>query len=80
VDVEQRIPKVTARLGCVFRSHPICRKLAAVPGIGPLTATALLAAVGHPHGFQNGRHLAAWLGPVQPSHCSAAGRPVCHMK
>jgi transposase len=73
VDVERRITKVTERLEHVFRAHPVCRKLAAVPGIGPLTATALLAAVSHPHQFQNGRHLAAWLGLV-PRHCASGGR------
>ena len=44
VQLEQRIANVTQRLDRVFRGHPVCRKLAAVPGIGPLTATALLAA------------------------------------
>lgn len=73
VDVEGRITKVTARLEHVFRAHPVCRKLATVPGIGPLTATALLAAVSQPQMFQNGRHLAAWLGLV-PRHCASGGR------
>jgi len=70
VDLEQRIAKVTQRLERVFRGHPVCRKLAAVPGVGPLTATALLAAVSRPHVFQNGRHLAAWLGLVPAQHSS----------
>ena len=37
-----------------------------------MTATALLAAVSRPHVFQNGRHLAAWLGLV-PRQCSSGG-------
>jgi transposase len=73
VELEQRIAKVTQRLDRVFRAHPVCRKLAAVPGIGPLTATALLAAVGRPQAFRNGRHLAAWLGLV-PRQCSSGGK------
>jgi transposase len=72
VELEQRIAKVNQRLDRVFRAHPVCRKLAAVPGIGPLTATALLAAVSRPHVFQNGRHLAAWLGLV-PRQFSSGG-------
>jgi transposase len=72
VELEQRLAKVTQRLDRVFRGHPVCRKLAAVPGVGPLTATALLAAVSRPHTFQNGRHLAAWLGLV-PRQCSSGG-------
>ena len=59
----------------VYRAHPVCRKLAAVPGIGPLTATAVLAPVGRPQAFQNGRHLAAWLGLV-PRQYSSGGKEI----
>src|SRR5574340_591051 len=72
VELEPRLATVTQRLDRVFRAHPVCRKLAAVPGIGPLTATALLAAVSRPHVCQNGRHLAAWLGLV-PRQFSRGG-------
>ena len=61
VELEQRITKVNQRLDRLFNTHPVCRKLAAVPGIGPLTATALLATVGRPQAFHNGRHLSACL-------------------
>ena len=74
VEVEQRIVRVNQRLDRIFKAHPVCRKLAVVPGIGPLTATALLAAVSRPQVFQNGRHLAAWLGLV-PRQCSSGGHP-----
>ena len=72
VELEQRMAKVNQRLDRVFGAHPVCRKGAAVPGIGPLTARALLAAVSRPHVFQNGRHLAAWLGLV-PRQFSSGG-------
>ena len=42
------IERVTHRVERVFRAYPICQKLAAVPGIGPMTATALVATVGRP--------------------------------
>src|SRR5215831_2387706 len=71
-ELESRLARVTERVERLFRAHPVCRKLAAVPGIGPLTATALLAAVGRPQAFRNGRHLAAWLGLV-PRQCSSGG-------
>jgi len=61
-ELDSRIERVTRRIERVYRTHPVCRKLAAVPGIGPLTATVLLATVGQPHAFHNGRHLAAWWG------------------
>jgi transposase len=73
VELEQRITKVNQRLDRLFNTHPVCRKLAAVPGIGPLTATALLATVGRPQAFHNGRHLAAWLGLV-PRQYSSGGK------
>ena len=47
---------------------PPCQKLAQVEGIGPVVATALVAAVGNAKEFANGRHLAAWLGLVPRQH------------
>jgi transposase len=63
-ELDARIERVTHRVECLFRAYPVCQKLAAVPGIGPMTATALVATVGRPQAFHNGRHLAAWLGLV----------------
>ena len=45
-----------------------------VPGIGPLTASALVAAVGEARSFTRGRDLAAWLGLV-PRQATTGGRP-----
>jgi transposase len=70
MELDARIERVTHRIERVYRTHPVCRKLAAVLGIGPLTATALLATIGRPQAFQNGRHLAAWLGLVPRQHSS----------
>ncbi len=39
-----------------------------IPGIGPITATALIAAVGNVGVFKNGRQFAAWLGLVPKQH------------
>jgi len=47
--------------------------LAAIPGIGPLTATALVASIGDAKTFHNGRQLAAWLGLV-PRQNSTGGK------
>ena len=44
------------------------RRLLAIPGVGPLVATALVAAVADCTGFNRGRHLAAWLGLVPRQH------------
>ena len=72
-ELAARIERVTHRVERVYQAHPVCQKLAAVPGIGALTATALLATVGRPQAFRNGRHLAAWLGLV-PRQYSSGGK------
>ena len=62
--LDSRIERGTHRIERVYRTHPVCQKLAAVPGIGPLTAPALWATVGRPQAVHHGRHLAAGLGLV----------------
>lgn len=49
------------------------RRLMKMPGIGPTTASALLASIGYGHDFSNGRQLAAWLGLV-PCQYSSGGK------
>ncbi len=44
--------------------------LAQLPGIGPITASALVASIGNAKNFKNGRQLAAWLGLVPRQHSS----------
>jgi len=46
----------------------LSRKLEKVPGIGPITASALVASIGNANNFSNGRQLAAWLGLVPRQH------------
>lgn len=75
VEVEERIDKMNQRLEVLFKTHPVCQKIAAVPGIGLLTATAILATVSSPQVFKNGRHMAAWLGLV-PKQNSSGGKRV----
>jgi transposase len=55
-------------------THPETQRLLTIPGIGPLTATALLAAVSDVSVFKNGRQFAAWLGLVPKQH-STGGQP-----
>ena len=63
-----------ARIGEIARQTPACRRLQAIPGVGPLTATALAATVGSAAEFRNGRELAAWLGLV-PRQRTTGGKP-----
>jgi transposase len=72
-DVEGRIASLDARLVAICRSHDTCRRLAEIPGIGPVIATALVAAVGDGRHFNSGRELAAWIGLV-PRQYSTGGK------
>jgi transposase len=56
------------------RSSDLSRKLEAIPGIGPLAASALVASIADPHSFDNGRQVSAWLGLV-PRQYSSGGKP-----
>ena len=72
LDVE--IVQATRDLAEWADQSPLCRRAATVPGIGPLIATAAVAAVGDGRMFARGRDLAAWLGLVPRQH-STGGRP-----
>jgi transposase len=73
--IEERITKCHRHIERVFLSNPVCHKLSEVEGVGTLTATALIAAVGDPRIFGNGRQMAAWLGLV-PRQSSTGGKTV----
>jgi transposase len=75
--IERRIEEADARVRRSMSSCELCRKIGAIEGIGPLTATAVVAAVGDASAFKNGRHLAAWLGLVPRQH-SSGGRSQLH--
>ena len=72
--VEQRLAQVSKQIEALASNDEVARRLATVPGIGPLGATALLAAVGDARQFRKARDLAAWLGSV-PKQYSTGGKP-----
>ena len=68
--------EIVALERCLYvwhRSHETSRRLAEIPGVGPLVATALTASVTDPTVFSSGRSLAAWIGLV-PKEDSTGGR------
>jgi transposase len=71
--LEERTAELDRRLIAAARGDAACARLAAVPGIGPVIATALVAAIGDAKAFASGRHLAAWLGLV-PRQRSSGGK------
>lgn len=72
--LEQRLASYNKQLDAICQAHPVCQRLLTIPGIGPLTATALVAAVSDATHFKNGRPFAAWLGLVPRQH-STGGKP-----
>ena len=73
-EVAKRIVAVDARIAAWHKANPISRRLATIPGIGPLIATAIAATVPDPDVFRSGREFAAWLGLV-PRQTSTGGKP-----
>lgn len=73
-DLEHRVAGLERELAGYARATPPVGQLMQVPGIGLLTATALVAAVGSPRHFRNGRHLSAWLGLTPKQNSSGARR------
>jgi len=67
---ETKLEDFDARIESLAKSHPVCKRLLTVPGVGVLTATVLVALVGDPFRFKNGRHFAAYLGLVPRQHSS----------
>jgi transposase len=57
------------------RNNEQSKRLATIPGIGPLSASALVCSIGDPNNFENGRQLSAWIGLVPRQH-SSGGKTV----
>lgn len=71
--LDRRISAYDDELAALTRDDELARRLATIPGIGVINATALLAAVGDASAFRKGRDLAAWLG-LTPRQHSTGGR------
>jgi len=72
-ELDSRIKQADKQVKQLADSHPLCQRLMAIPGIGPMIATALISAVGNASNFKNGRELSAWLGLV-PKQFSTGGQ------
>jgi transposase len=72
--IDVRIEAVEAVIVREHRTNPVSRRLASIPGIGPITASAIAATVADPSVFRSGRELAAWIGLVPRQHSSGGKR------
>jgi transposase len=69
--VQIELKAIEAKLLALHRAHASSRRLAQIPGIGPVTAAALVMKAPDPHAFRSGRLFAAWLGLTPKDHSTA---------
>ncbi len=72
-ELDRQVQELEIQIQTWHRQSPASQKLAQIPGIGPITASALVASIGDARNFGNGRQLAAWLGLV-PRQNSSGGK------
>ncbi len=75
VEIECRLKKIELKVKVICKENNACQRILKIPGIGELTATAIIAAVPDPNEFKNGRHMSAWLGLV-PRQSSSGNKQV----
>ena len=68
--LEARIERLDRRMVGHVRENETARRLASIPGVGAITATALAGLAPDPHGFASARHFAAWVGLTPKPHSS----------
>jgi len=73
--LDRQVGELEVQIQVWHREHEASTKLAQIPGIGPITASALVASIGDAKSFENGRQLAAWVGLVPRQH-SSGGKQV----
>jgi transposase len=71
--LDEQVAEIERRLRAWHKEDKASRRIAEIPGVGLLTATAAVAAMGDPKSFKSGREFAAWLGLV-PKHTGTGGR------
>lgn len=71
--LQDDIAAIERRLSNEFRTTPACKAVAEIPGVGLLTATAIVASMGSPASFKDAREFSAWIGLV-PRQTGTGGR------
>lgn len=70
INLDERVSDMDSKIQALAGKNSIAKRLQQIPGIGPITATALLSAIGDGKQFKCGRNLAAWLGLTPRQHSS----------
>jgi transposase len=66
--IKRQIVEADRRVLAWHRSSETSKRLEAIPGVGPLIASALVASIPDPAAFRSGRDLSAWIGLVPKQH------------
>jgi transposase len=74
-ELDRQVDELEAQIYRWHRENESSKKLEQIPGVGPITASALVATIGDAKSFKDGRQLAAWLGLVPRQH-SSGGKPL----
>jgi len=69
-EADERLAELDRKMMAITKTNEFCNLLMQIPGIGPVTASALVAHVGNARQFKNGRELAAYLGLTPREHSS----------
>jgi transposase len=72
-ELNRQVEELEFQIKLWHQKNEASQKLEAIPGVGPITASAIVATVGNATEYKNGRQLAAWLGLV-PKQCSSGGK------
>ena len=77
--VQRQILEADRRILAWHRASQASRRLAEIPGVGPLIASALVASIPDPHAFRSGRDLSAWIGLVPKQHSTGGKERLGHI-
>lgn len=72
-DLDLKIKQIERYIQQISQKNEVCQRLEKLKGIGPITSTALIGAIGDAKEFKNGGHFSAWLGLV-PKQYSTGGK------
>jgi transposase len=76
-ELQARVAALEMQVLAWHKNNPVSQRLATIPGIGPIIATAIAATVADASVFRNGREFAAWLGLVPRQADGVARLIVC---
>lgn len=75
IAIQEQVDRYEAKVREIYKSNETCQRIGEVPGVGPVTATAMISSIGDARVFRSGRQMAAWLGLVPRQH-SSGGKTV----